>query len=61
MDLRPLDPAFMLELFESLIWFMVWLVAAVFAVEFLCVVALALGGAGRAGASAHENTHSSFR
>ena len=44
MDLSLLDSTFMLWFFESLMWLMVWLVAAVLSVEILCIVLLVLEG-----------------
>jgi len=38
------DSTFMLRLFESLMWLLAWLAAAVFVTEVLSIVILALGG-----------------
>ena len=44
MDLRLLDSTFVLQFFESLMWLLAWLAAAVFVTEVLCIVILVLGG-----------------
>jgi len=44
MDPSLLDSTFMLRFFESLMWLLAWLAAAVCVTEVLCIVTLVLGG-----------------